>query len=136
MKRKLLLALLLACGTAQASDWVSVGKTANGQQENFVDISSIRVTGSIRRAWAKGVQAPHTERGTDDNANKWVSYYLSRETFNCREQVWRSEALTIYYDDETNGSMPAAIYPQAWEPVPPDTTLSALMQFICAWKPK
>ena len=136
MKRTILLALLLACGTAQAAEWVSLGKSDDGKQETFVDISSIRVTDSIRRAWDKRVQAPHTERGTGDDASKWVSYYVGREAFNCGEEVWRSEAISIYFDDGTHWSAPADFYPRTWEPVPPDTVGSVIMQFICAWKPK
>jgi hypothetical protein len=51
----ILLTLLLACGTAQASDWVSIGKSDNGTREYFADVSSIGITGDIRRAWVKTV---------------------------------------------------------------------------------
>jgi hypothetical protein len=129
-----LLALLLACGTAQASNWVSIGKDAVGH-EAFVDVSSIRVVGAIRRAWFKAVYVRHTMRETGGpDANKWWSTSVHRRAFNCGEETTRSEALTVYYEDGTNGSDPAANYPTPWEPVPPDTVLSTELQFICAWK--
>jgi hypothetical protein len=63
MKTKVLLALLLTSGTAQASEWVSIGTTDNAQIEYFVDVSSIRVESDIRRGWVKTVFASHTVRG-------------------------------------------------------------------------
>jgi hypothetical protein len=135
MKHTILLALLLACGTAQAADWVPIGKADNGTQETFVDVSSIRVTGSIRRAWAKLVPAHHTMKLPDnDNRKKWVSYEVSREAFNCDEETSIFEALSAYFDDGTNGSVPADAFPTQWTPVPPDTIRSIEMHFVCAWK--
>jgi len=43
------LALLLACGTAQAADWTSIDNSADEKTELLVDVSSIRVTGDTRR---------------------------------------------------------------------------------------
>jgi hypothetical protein len=57
MNRTILLALLLACGTARASDWVSLGKSDDGQQEYFVDVSSIRVESTS----GMGPSRPRTE---------------------------------------------------------------------------
>jgi hypothetical protein len=132
----IVLALLLACGTAQASDRLSLGKDAVGD-ENFVDVSSIRGVGAIRRAWFKAVYVPHTSRETGrPNPNKCWSESVHRRAFNCGEETTRSEGLTVYYEDGTNGSDPAANYPTRWEPVPPDTALSTELQFLCAWKAK
>jgi hypothetical protein len=55
-------ALLLACGTAQAAEWVSLGKDLENR-EIFVDVSSVRIADSLRRAWFKVVYEPHTKRG-------------------------------------------------------------------------
>jgi adenine-specific DNA-methyltransferase len=84
--------------------WVSIGKDAAGH-ETFVDVSSIRVVGAIRRAWFKSVYVSHTMRETDGpDANKWWSASVHRRAFNCGEETTRSEALTVYYEDGTNGS--------------------------------
>jgi hypothetical protein len=137
MKRTILLTLLLACGTADASDWVFVGKSDDGKTRTYIDISSVRVTDNIRRACFKAVHAPHSakEKGGPD-ANKWWSESVSRRAFDCSAETFSDEALTVYYEDGTNGSESPSAYPSPWEPVPPDTALSGEMQFICAWKPK
>jgi hypothetical protein len=135
MKGGILVALLLACGTAQASEWVSVTTVNHGKQELLVDVSSIRVAGEIRRAWVKYVYAPHSERYSDD-VNKWVREAVSRDAFNCREETARDEALIVYNEDGTIDAVPANLYPTPWAPVQPDTLLSDKMRFICAWGKK
>jgi len=69
----ILLTLLLACGTVQASDWVSVVKSDNGVREYFADVSSIGITGEIRRARIKIIVPPDKP------------FSLDRMAFNCRE---------------------------------------------------
>jgi hypothetical protein len=118
----------LITGTAQASDWVSVGKSDDGKQEIFVDVSSIRIAGDTRRAWIKTVFAPHTRKGIAGDANKWVSYGVVRVAFNCGEETSQDEAATYYYDDGTNYPLDAAFAPPR-EPVAPDTMSDFEIQF-------
>jgi hypothetical protein len=99
-----------------------------------VDVSSIRAQGTIRRAWIKVIVAPHTDRGPAADPSKWVDHTLSRDAFNCSEEIVKFEAFTVYYDDGTNASTESNSEP--WNYVRPDTLLSGEMQFICAWKPK
>jgi hypothetical protein len=99
----------------------------------FVDVSSIQVTGEVRRAWVKLALAPQTERGDELHSNKWIRQYLKRDAFNCDEHTSRSEEATIYYDDETNYSVPADAISK-WRPARPDTMESKAMEFICAWR--
>jgi Surface-adhesin protein E len=127
------LALLLASDTAQASEWVLVGKTDTGE-ELFVDVSSIEVTGKVGRAWIKLVLPPHTERGAALHETKWVRQFLKRDVFNCSEQTSNPDAVTIYYDDGTNYSEPATAFPR-WKPVQPESMESVAMQLICNRKP-
>jgi hypothetical protein len=136
VKRTVLLALLLACGTAQASEWVSLGKSEDGTKETFIDVSSIRVVGAIRRAWFKVIYAPHAQRGSGSDANKWWNYTMEREALTCAEETFRLEGLLIYYDDGTTNSVPSISFPTSWEPVPPDTMYEVQLRFICTWKPK
>ena len=136
MKRTILLTLLLASGTAQASEWVSLGKSDDGKQAIFVDVSSVRVAGQIRRAWFKTVLAPHTVRGTGEDVDKWESDEVGQNAFDCSENTRRVEALIIYYEGGGDHTLPARMFPSPWEPVPPDTLVSVEMHFICAWKPK
>jgi hypothetical protein len=132
MRRSILLALLLACGAVHAADWRPIGKTANGNDEVFVDVSSILFAGSsMRQASIKTVHAPHSGPQGDRETQSIASY-----SFNCVEQTFRHEAFIAYYEDGTDHAMPADRYPDAWEPVPPDTVLSAEMQFVCTFKAK
>jgi hypothetical protein len=126
-----LLTLLLACGTAQASEWVSIGKT--NTVEIFFDVSSIRVEGLIRRAWVKRVLKPHTTKYTGGDANKWWSETRERIAFNCSDETSREEATTVYYDDGSNESSDGT---KPWMPVAPDSVGRGEMQFICAWGKK
>jgi hypothetical protein len=132
MRRSILFTVLLACGAVQAADWLSIGKTVNGNDEVFVDVSGILVVdSSIRRAWVKTVHAPHGDQQSNRETQSVASY-----SFNCEEKSFRHEAFTAYYEDGTNYAMPVDRYPDSWEPVPPDTLLSAELQFVCAFKPK
>jgi hypothetical protein len=130
------LVLLLACGSAQAADWVSLTKSADGLSEHFVDISSIRIAGAVRSVWTKQVFAPHTTRGVAEDAKKRESYQLMHLVFNCSEETWRGESATVYFDDGTNWSDLNGIYRTTWQSTPPDTVLSVQMKAVCAWKPK
>jgi hypothetical protein len=133
MRKTIILAMFLACGTAQASNWISVGKTNDGKSESFIDLQSVRIDGDIRRAWVKTVYASRSNPGP---FGKYWASTVARTSFNCSEETRRWDALTIYFDDESLRSIPASQYPTAWEPVTPDTIESANMAFICAWKPK
>ena len=99
MQKTIMLALLLTCGTAQAADWVLVGKSENGGNETLVDTASIRAKGSIRQAWFKMVPERHKMQGWGPNAQKWVEHFLTKVAFNCSEETQRSEASTYYYED-------------------------------------
>jgi hypothetical protein len=137
MTRITLLALLLACGTAQADEWVSLVKVnAAKKMEVLVDVSNIQSKDGIRHAWIKMVYASQTESGAGSDSAKWVRYDLTRWAFNCNEQTASAEALEIAYEDGTQEEDNAAPWPKPWRPIPPETVMSAGMQFVCAWKPK
>ncbi len=130
-----LVALVLACGTAQASKWVFVVEAANGKGQVFIDTQSIRIDGNIRRAWFKSVYAPHSVPDPP-GSGRYSAYNVTRAAFNCSEETSRVEAITIYYEDGSNPkSMPPSQFPTAWEQVPPDTISAVDMAFICVWKP-
>jgi hypothetical protein len=61
MCRSFLAAALLVCGSSQAADWVSLGKSKSGNDEHELldDISSIRLSGEVRRACNKVIDVPH-----------------------------------------------------------------------------
>jgi len=53
--RTILLALLLACGPAQASEWVSLGKTIGGDETSQCSSSA---RGSRNENYARGLELP------------------------------------------------------------------------------
>ena len=124
-----MLALVIVCSTAQASNWVTIGESDDGLIETFIDVSSLRIAGNIRRAWFKDVYKTHRE--TADG--KYRSYTVLKTAFNCTEEMYRFEAGNVYYEDGTNWTFPAGIL-STWNPVAPDTTASNEMQVICALK--
>jgi hypothetical protein len=134
MRVRILVTLLLACGTAQASEWISIGKTADGNVETFIDLSSIRVASGIRRVWIKSVAAPQTTKLI--GSNKWASSVLTRTAFNCVEEIFRDEAQDLYFEDGTNTAIAPSSMDGFWRPAAPDTMYSAEIQFICAWGKK
>jgi len=136
VKPDLVLALLLACGTAHAADWVSLGKVDAGKREYFVHVSSIRLVDGIGRAWIKTVFEPHTKRGLHADATKWMTKQVLRSSFNCSDETVTSEGLVTYYDDGTVETVPAGSNSGPAQAVPPDTMLSAEMEYVCTWKGK
>jgi hypothetical protein len=130
------LALLMACGTAQASEWMSAGKAPNGD-EQFIDVSSIRAVGQLRRVWVKHVPQPQTTKIIDPSVNKekWVSKAVTRKAIDCGEETARTESLTWYFADGTNFPSPSDSLPTDWEPVTPDSALGIVMEVVCTVKP-
>jgi hypothetical protein len=135
MRKTILSALLLACGTAQAANWVSLGKTDDGKQEIFIDGSSIRIAGHTRRVWIKTIYADHTMPGGSENPNRWQHESMDHWAFDCREANVMLEAGIDYFEDGTSFSLPSN-RAKLWHAVAPETLFDLEMHFICAWKPK
>lgn len=127
----MLLMLLLAWGTAQASEWQLVVADARLTKKFFVDVSSIKVAGSLRHAWVKSIEVPHQVQAEE---GRYVDYTIVRWTFSCSEATAKPEAGTEYYEDGTN--LVRKDFHMAMKPVTPDSVNETLMRFICAWKPK
>jgi hypothetical protein len=133
MKRAILGALLLACATAQSSQWVQVGTGKDGTKVS-VDTSSITVTGSVRQAWLKMTFPAHSLKGPNEDADKWMDYNLNHAAFNCSEGTSKSDDLVNYYEDGTSHKVAAEeISSDRWEAVPSNTALETVMKFICKW---
>lgn len=129
------LALLAACTMPQ---WVSLGHKNSGKVrvEEFVDVSSIRVVGDIRRAEWMMLYPAHATKGEGAYAGKWVSNYDFHSTYNCNRYNSKFESSKIYYEDGTSSQMPSGSKLKEWEPVLPDTTNEAAMKFVCSRKSK
>ena len=130
----LLTLLLLACGTAQAAEWVSLGKVKNKTADAYIDTSSIRVSGQSRRAWVKIVYTPHTMRDPE-RSGRWIDRIVTLYEYNCADETVRTLASTLHFSDSDSYTMKYAT-PDAWKPVAPDTLGRSNMEFLCSWKPK
>jgi hypothetical protein len=154
MQKTLTLALLLlSCSCAQDDQWVSIGRTADGTQEQFVDVSRIRLLGdyALRKAWYRVVYAPNTLKNTATNRfvhEKWTYVELNciDRTFLGSIQDPNDHYLFVvfdyggadkpppdYYVHETPKPIPPVSF-DIWKPVPP--YLKDLVHFVCAWAPK
>lgn len=105
-------ALLWSSGVL-AADWQPVSRSRSARF--YADLSSIKSTGSIRRAWTKAEYTPHTERADSDP--RFWAYDLTLYSFNCAEEAYRTESLTIYYEDSSNKTVGG--FPNSWKPAPP-----------------
>jgi len=72
---------------------------------------------------SKMVFAPYTERGVENDTDKWASLLDERQAFACdearagRELSVRKESLTLYYTDGTSYSQPTPTSPDSWRPI-------------------
>ena len=122
--------LLVACGTAYSSDWVSMGES--GGQEYSLDRSSILNAGNSRKVWMKMVMKPHSIRGQGSSSKTWVTYVLAHMVFDCKEETQATELLKAYFEDGTNDTSP--MYVQGPQPVAPDTANRQMLDYVCAFK--
>jgi hypothetical protein len=138
MRWLVLMALLFTSATLGAAEWVSLDKLENGKKETFVDVSSIRIEGKMRSTASKVTLASHTVTGAGERTDKWIHEIAYIFTFDCGERSSRIDAMTTYFDDGTTWSEPASAFPKPWVTVPPgfQSNWTALMQFVCTWKPK
>jgi hypothetical protein len=135
MNRTILLVLLVACGVAQAAEWVSVITDKAETEEQQVDVSSIMISGGTRLAWVKTLVALHSQHGAGTSASKWIAYKLGRMEFNCRQEAFRVGDIYVYFEDGTVDPAPSAT-PDLWVAAPPDSVVATIMRFTCSWKPK
>jgi hypothetical protein len=133
VSRLIPLSLLLACGIAQASGWVSLGKSDDRELETFIDVPSVLIAGPVRRAWFKASYAPDAQLDWA-GSGKWVSHTMERQALNCVERTARMEAVSVYYTDGTVQVAPKEAFPRPWQAVESDTTDEARLRFICSWR--
>jgi hypothetical protein len=128
---------LLALPSARAAEWVSLGVAEGDKFEHFIDLTSVRFAGPIRRAWIKLVYPPQSARGRGDHADTWISERMIRSAYNCEQETRRIESFVTSYENGTVDSKTPESPP--WEPVSPGSVDWTHMQFNCslpARKPK
>jgi hypothetical protein len=140
----ILLAPLLACGDAPpAPEWASLNKSDDGTSESFVDVSNIRITGSMRSAWIKRVYAKRTRtlrsmhRGLERFPKPhrlfdlWVGSDVACMSYNCATNQASVGKMTWYFE---TGEHYTDTLPTPWFDVKLGTTTAFIMTAVCAWK--
>jgi hypothetical protein len=132
MRQTILLALVLTCTSARADQWVPVPALTEGAGRTFVDVSSLRVDGAVRRAWFKFIFAPQATRGGGGDANKWQSFLVVRDAFLCDAKSSRIEAEDVHFDDGSVSAASADYFPTRWRRVAPNSVIGRKLAYVCA----
>lgn len=82
------MAMSLAAGVAQAGDWREIGQADN--KVWAVDISSIRESGRIKRAWFAVV---------DGEVRNGIEYSMNYNAVSCDEWAWGTDRYVAYTPD-------------------------------------
>jgi hypothetical protein len=117
-----------SCPTAPA-DWLLV--RSDGEFSKCFDMSSIKVSGSIRRVTFKSVYPPRKQmRGI-----LRLKYDIDLHAFDCKDHRERIDQMNFYYDNGTVTTRPGND-PVLWYPIRPDTVSAADLDLICGWRVK
>jgi hypothetical protein len=125
MKKSIILILLFVVLNASAnSNWVSVSVGVSGH-ESFIDKNSIQKSGDSVTFWLRRNNKARDEQG--------VLSWKVQQTINCRsrENIYR---YYMNFDDlDNNGKtlMNSAPIDPRWIPIPPDSVMWALYEFVC-----
>ena len=114
------LLLLTATPALAEADWVEVGKSADGTKTDYIDRSSIRITGPIRRYWLRSDYV--------NDRDGWKQTKALHED-NCASGQRHLLQFTIYKVDGTNTSSTAP--DQSWNYVIPDTMDAVDHDYVC-----
>jgi hypothetical protein len=119
-------AFVFVCGIAQASDWRSLGKSADGDSESFVDRATIAVVGNVRGALFKYVPKHHL----DMYRREWIERSEAFSEYDCKRNTVHAMQRVIYLE---GGGTHTEVLPAAWGKVIAPWDQVAL-KFLCAWQ--
>ena len=114
------LLLFIATPALAEADWALVSSSGNGTNSIYVDRSSIRITGPIRRYW-KRVDIVN-------NPKDWAKTMVLNED-NCATGQNRVLQLTVYNVDGTNESR--AVDGETWKYVPLGSVSKDVHDYVC-----
>ena len=122
MRTTLIAALLLLTATPALAeaDWVKVSESDDGTITSYVDRSSIRITGPIRRYWKRADYV--------NDPDGWEQTKTLYEN-NCATGQTRLLQLTVYKVDGTIQTTPASVDP--WTYVAPGTVGATIHNYAC-----
>jgi hypothetical protein len=111
-----------------AANWTLLRNNKFGS--TFVDMSSVKETGHIRRVKFKSVRDPSIPIYSHPS----MRFSISVEAFDCRDPRSRIDAIMHYLDDGTAHPGGGIIDPVLWDPVRPDTIPAKDLDLVCGWK--
>jgi hypothetical protein len=118
-----------ACPIA-AVNWMPVRNASNGS--TYVDMSSIQVSGFIRRANFKRVLPPQPKKYSSPS----ILFFISLGAFDCKDHRMRVDWQDSYYDDGSARKSPGYTDPVLWDRIQPKTISAAAWDLVCRWKGK
>lgn len=116
------------CPTPPAQ-WTLVKSEAHFS--SCVDLSSMQVSGSIRRVIFKSIYPPHEPIPHIPR----VKYTVTLKAFDCKDHRQQINQMDSYYDD---GTVMKALRSDSvlWDPIRPDTASAADLNLVCGWSGK
>ena len=119
---------------APSAEWMTV--KSDGHFSTCVDISSIQVSGSIRRVNFKSIYPPMIHHPqTQLRGFPWHKYVIDLMAFDCKDHRERVDRIDTYYDDGTVTKNPGKD-PVLWDPIRPGTDAASDWDLICGWSGK
>jgi hypothetical protein len=115
---------------APAGNWTL--QRNNKFSSTFVDLSSIKETGHIRRVKFKSVRDP----SIPIYSYPFERFSISVEAFDCRDHRTRTDAVMHYLDDGTAYRGGGIVDPVLWNPVLPGTAPAKDLDLVCSSKIK
>lgn len=116
--------LMLISAPAWAGEWKKVAQSADHGYVYYIDDETIKKDGSYRRFWLLGdfkTKGPLKELSEK-----------SRYEVDCKEERSRFLTLLLYSGNMGTGQVVQIVdKPDNWSYIPPETSGSAVMQYVC-----
>jgi len=121
IKKKLLLALLLATSSAWAG-WVQVGQVDSS--DFYIDPETIRKDGNLVKVWQMSDLKKQTKEG--------VLSRRGRFEYDCKQERFRTLSITTHSEPMAGGETLDSLTPNGnWLDIPPSSAVAAILKIVC-----